>query len=180
MVVSAAALIGSRGVEATSFADVLAASRAPRGSIYHHFPAGKEELVEAAMRWTTEQVLAYQRACTSRTSAGVLRHFVNLFRTSLVSSQCRAGCPIAGVIVDVHSGDDRFLAIGRSSFRAWVELLTRQLVATGVSRPKARSLAVTTLASVEGALLLCRSEGSVRPLDVVATQLRHLASLSNR
>jgi TetR/AcrR family transcriptional repressor of lmrAB and yxaGH operons len=180
MVASAAALIGSHGAEATSFADVLAASRAPRGSIYHHFPAGKDELVEAAMRWTTEQVLAYQRACPSRTAAGVLQHFVNLFRNSLLTSRCEAGCPIAGVLVDVYSGDDRFLTIGRSAFRAWERLLTRQLVATGISRSKARPLAVTTLAFVEGALLLCRSEGSVRPLDVVANQLRTLARASRR
>lgn len=175
MVISAAALIGSHGAEATSFADVLAASRAPRGSIYHHFPGGKGELVEAAMQWTNEQVLAYQRGCTARTSAGVLEHFVQLFRASMVSSGCRAGCPIAGVIVDTYSGEDRLRGIGRSSFRAWAALLTRQLVATGMSPPKAQSLAVTSLASVEGALILCRAETSVRPLDVVAGQLRHLA-----
>jgi AcrR family transcriptional regulator len=180
MVASAAALIGSRGVEATSFADILAASGAPRGSIYHHFPDGKGELVEEAMTWTTQQVLAYQRACTARTPAGVLEHFVDLFRTSMVSSGCRDGCPIAGVLVDTYSGDDRLLRVGRSSFRAWAALLTRQLVATGVSRPSARSLAVTSLASVEGALILCRAERSVRPLDIVALQLRQLATPARR
>jgi TetR/AcrR family transcriptional regulator, lmrAB and yxaGH operons repressor len=180
MVVSAATLIGSRGVEATSFADILSDSRAPRGSIYHHFPEGKEGLVEAAMQWTNEQVLAYQRSCTARNASGVLDHFVGLFRASMVASQCRAGCPIAGVIVDTYSGDDRRLRLGRSSFRGWQELLTRQLVATGMPGAKARSLAVTTLAAVEGALILCRAERSPKPLEVVARQLRTLASEPKR
>ena len=177
---SAAALIGSRGVEATSFSDVLAASRAPRGSIYHHFPGGKKELVREAMSWTTEQILAYQRACTARTPAGVIDHFVDLFRSSMVTSGCRAGCPIAGVLVDTYSGDDDLLGNGRSSFRAWAALLSSQLAATGVARPIARSLAVTSLASAEGALILCRAEQSVRPLNVVATQLRQMASAVRR
>ena len=60
MVRSAAALIGSQGVSATSFSDVLADSGAPRGSIYHHFPDGKKQLAEDAIRWTSDRVLAYQ------------------------------------------------------------------------------------------------------------------------
>ena len=49
MVRSAASLIRTRGVNATSFSDVLADSGAPRGSIYHHFPGGKDQLVDAAI-----------------------------------------------------------------------------------------------------------------------------------
>jgi AcrR family transcriptional regulator len=175
MVASAASLIGARGVNATSFADVLQDSHAPRGSIYHHFPRGKRQLVGDAMQWTTEQVLAYQRSCVARTGAGVLEHFLALFRASVVSSNCRAGCPVAGVVIDTYSGDDDLMQVSRASFRSWISLLTKQLVAVGASPRAARTLAVTTLASVEGALILCRAEGSVVPLDTVSAQLRELA-----
>ena len=176
MVVSAASLLGSRGVGATSLADVLAASRAPRGSIYHHFPGGKSQLIGEAMRWTTEQVLAYQEQCAARTAPGVLGHFVDLFRHSIASSQCQAGCPIAGVVVGSSSEDGKLLLLGREGFRAWADLLTRQLIAVRVPPRNARSLAVTTLASVEGALILCRAERSLEPLEQVAEQLRLAAS----
>ncbi len=86
MVRSAAALIGSRGVNATSFTDVLADSDAPRGSIYHHFPAGKRQLTEDAIRLTSEQILDYLRAAPTDSAESVLRHFVALWRGS-------AGCP---------------------------------------------------------------------------------------
>jgi TetR/AcrR family transcriptional repressor of lmrAB and yxaGH operons len=175
MVVSAASLIGSRGVNATSLSDVLAESRAPRGSIYHYFPAGKDELVGDAMRWTTEQVLAYQRGCTAESPSGVIEHFVELFRQSMISSHCRDGCPLAGVLIDTRS-DGELVHVGRTSFRSWISLLTSQLESVGTPPRAARSLAITTLASVEGALILARAEGSVAPLEVVAEQLRHLSA----
>src|SRR5438128_10790510 len=67
MVRSAARLIRSRGVTATSFSEVLAASGAPRGSIYHHFQNGKEELAADAIRWTSERALRYQSDRTDST-----------------------------------------------------------------------------------------------------------------
>jgi len=62
MVRSAASLIRSRGVSATSLSDVLADSGAPRGSIYHHFPDGKAQLAEDAIQWTSERLLTHLRA----------------------------------------------------------------------------------------------------------------------
>jgi TetR/AcrR family transcriptional regulator, lmrAB and yxaGH operons repressor len=175
MVASAASLIGSRGVKATSFTEVLRDSRAPRGSIYHHFPKGKRQLVEDALQRTSEQIVAYQRACTADTATGILQHFVDLFRQSLVSSQCRAGCPVAGVLLDTYADQGHFRETARASFRSWITVLTEQFAAVGVPRTEARSLSLTTLASVEGGLILCRAEGTVAPLDVIARQLRSVA-----
>ncbi|MCI4325556.1 MAG: TetR/AcrR family transcriptional regulator [Thermoplasmata archaeon] len=175
MVASAASLIGSRGASATSFSDVLADSHAPRGSIYHHFPKGKQQLVAEAVQWTTEQVLAYQRSCTATEPTGVLDHFVTLFRHSMVTSECRAGCPVAGIAIDTYGSEGNLRQVVRASFRSWVDLLGEQLERTGVDPRVARTLSVTTVAAVEGALILCRAEGSVSPLEDVAEDLRRLA-----
>src|SRR5271155_4041954 len=131
MAQSAASLIGSKGLAATSLSDVLEDSRAPRGSIYHHFPDGKRQLAGEAMRLTQAQVLSYQRSCKSTTPANVIDHFVDLFRQSMVSSECRAGCPVAGVLVDTYSEEDGLMQIGRESFRAWISLLAGQLRTSG-------------------------------------------------
>ena len=176
MVASAAALIGSRGVSATSFSEVLELSGAPRGSIYHHFPQGKRQLVHDALERTARQVREYQRSCTATTAAGVLDHFVGLFHRTLLASRCRAGCPVAGVVIDGDAYDAALNEVVRTSFRSWTTLLTRQLVAVGVPRRRAHALAITALASVEGALILCRAEGTLAPLRLVATELRRSAS----
>lgn len=176
MVRTAAELVGSRGVAATSFSAVLATSRAPRGSIYYYFPEGKRQLIQASVEWTQQLVLDHQRACAARTPAGVLEHFVRFFRRSVVSSECTAGCPIAAVAVGSYARELPLQSAVRAGFRSWLGLLSRQLEARGVARAEARSLALTTLASVEGALVLCRAEGRVAPLDAVRRQLRFLAN----
>src|SRR5437870_9736384 len=94
MVRSAASLIRTRGVTATSFSEVLAASGAPRGSIYHHFPNGKEQLAADAIRWTSERALRYQRECTVRTPEGVLDWFVDMWRQIVVASHGTEGCVV--------------------------------------------------------------------------------------
>src|SRR5882672_12465973 len=100
MVRGAASLIRTRGVSATSFSDVLAASGAPRGSIYHHFPKGKEQLAGDAIRWTSERVLAHQRTCRATTPAGVLDCFIDMWRQVVQQSNATAGCVVAGTAVD--------------------------------------------------------------------------------
>src|SRR6266851_5550844 len=123
MVRSAAALISSRGVSATSFSDVLAHSGAPRGSIYHHFPDGKKQLAEDAIRWTSERVLAYVRACPATTATDVLGSFIDLWRQVVVSSEGSSGCVVAGVALDTVAGEGDLIGVVRATFRSWIALL---------------------------------------------------------
>ena len=52
--------------------------------------------------------------------------------------------------------------------------MAEQLEATGIARQRAKTIALTTLAGMEGALILCRAEGNVKPLDAVADELMRL------
>jgi AcrR family transcriptional regulator len=171
MVRSAAALIRTRGVSATSFSDVLADSGAPRGSIYHHFPQGKEQLAGDAVRWTSERVLAHQRACPVTTPAGVLGCFIDMWRQVVLASGGTAGCVVAGVAIDTVGEAGGLIEVVRATFRSWIELLAEQLAATGVPAARASAIAVATVAGMEGALILCRAEGTVAPLETVAAEL---------
>jgi TetR/AcrR family transcriptional repressor of lmrAB and yxaGH operons len=174
MVRSAASLIGSRGVSATSFSDVLSESGAPRGSIYHYFPDGKRQLAEDAIRFTSERVLAHQRAFPGGTPAEVLRRFIEMWRAVVKASAGAAGCVVAGVAVDTTPDDVELLEIVRATFRSWVALLADQLTAAGVPAQRAAPIATATLAGMEGALILCRAEGNSKPLDAVAEELLRL------
>lgn len=176
MVRSAASLIASRGVSATSFSDVLQDSGAPRGSIYHHFPKGKEQLAAEAVRWTSDRVIAYLRAGTETTPHGVMERFVNMWRQTVLASGGASGCVVAGVALDTGTTDDDELLLGvaRATFRAWVAVLAEQLEAVGLPAQRATGIAMVTLAAMEGALILCRAEGDVRPLDDTAAELLRL------
>ncbi len=174
MVRSAASLIRSRGVNATSLSDVLADSGAPRGSIYHHFPDGKRQLAEDAVRWTSDRVLAHLRAGAAATPSEVLGRFIDMWRQVVRASGGAAGCVVAGVAIDTVADEAGLLDVVRATFRSWVALLAEQLEAVGVPRHRAMPIALATLAGMEGALILCRAEGDSRPLDAVAEELMRL------
>jgi TetR/AcrR family transcriptional repressor of lmrAB and yxaGH operons len=176
MVQSAANLIGSQGLNATSFSDVLADSAAPRGSIYFHFPGGKRELAKDAIRLTSDQVIAHLRTCAASTPSEVLQHFVALFQHVVDATDGAAGCAVAGVTVDVPATDEELLAEARSAFHAWAEFLAEQLRNVGMSPERASGIATIAVASVEGALILCRAERGTAPLDVVGDQLQILVN----
>ncbi len=68
MVQAAASLLGERGLAGASFSGVLERGDAPRGSIYHHFPDGKDALAAEAIALVCDQVLtaaleAYVAGC---------------------------------------------------------------------------------------------------------------------
>jgi len=174
MVRSAASLIRTRGMSGTSFSDLLADSGAPRGSIYHHFPKGKEQLAADAIQWTSERVLAHQRANPATTAQGVLERFIDMWRQTVIVSGGKAGCVVAGVAIDTVAGEPGLIDLVRATFRSWADLLAEQLEAVGVPADRASAIALATLAGMEGALILCRAEGNNRPLETVAAELMRL------
>jgi AcrR family transcriptional regulator len=174
MVRSAASLIRSRGMSATSFSDVLADSHAPRGSIYHHFPSGKAQLAEDAIRLTSDRVVAHLRAGKATSPSDVLERFIDMWRQVVVTSAGTAGCVVAGVAIDTVAGDLELIGLVRTTFRSWAGVLAEQLEAAGIPSNRAAPIALATLAGMEGALILCRAEGDSKPLDTVARELMRL------
>jgi TetR/AcrR family transcriptional regulator, lmrAB and yxaGH operons repressor len=171
MVRSAAALITTRGVSAMTFVDVTALSGVARGSIYHYFPGGKKQLVGDAIRWTSGRTLASIDASSADNPADVLRHFIDFWRQSIEESDGIDGCVVASAMIDSCGRDPEVREIARDTFRSWILLLSARLRVVGVPAERARSIARVALASVEGALILCRVEGNCGPLDDVSAAL---------
>jgi TetR/AcrR family transcriptional regulator, lmrAB and yxaGH operons repressor len=174
MVRSAASLISTRGVSATSFSDVLADSGAPRGSIYHHFPEGKKQLATEAIQWTSDRVVAYLRAGTETTPEAVLTRFIRLWRQVVLDSNAVSGCVVAGVALDTGAEETGLMEVARATFGSWLSVLADQLEHAGIPASRAKGISLATLAGMEGALILCRAEGSVQPLDDIAAELIRL------
>src|ERR1700678_3616191 len=97
MVEGALRLLATRGVEGTSFAEVLEATDSPRGSVYHHFPGGKPELLHAALDLASERGLAAMEATRGQPSEVVIERFLALWRGLLDWSHLTAGCALAAV-----------------------------------------------------------------------------------
>jgi TetR/AcrR family transcriptional repressor of lmrAB and yxaGH operons len=173
MVQSAVKLLAERGYQATTFSSVLKDSQAPRGSIYYHFPEGKDQLVAAAIDLAGDRALALTDSFRGMSAAEIVDAFAGLWRAVLVRSQFRAGCAVLAVTVsaDVPELADRAAAI----FRSWREHLAAVLQAAGMEAAQARAFALTIIAACEGATILCRAEHSLEPLDAVTAHLRSIA-----
>jgi TetR/AcrR family transcriptional repressor of lmrAB and yxaGH operons len=170
MVLAAAALLGERGLAGTSFSAVLERSGAPRGSIYHHFPAGKEALVREATAFVGERVGALFRHGDGETPRKVVRRIVAAWRGVQIASGCTAGCPVAAVSSE-RLAHPELGARAALVFVAWERELEKTLRAAGMPRTKAARAAALTLASLQGALMLCRARREIAPLDIVGAAL---------
>src|ERR1700677_4449344 len=145
MVEGAVRLLATRGVEGTSFAEVLEATDSPRGSVYHHFPGGKPELLHAALDLASARGLTAMEATRGQPSEIVVERFLALWRALLDWSHLTAGCAV--VAVTVGANDDDLLHHAATIFRTWTELLTELCTAGGVDGDSARQLAVTVIAA---------------------------------
>ena len=174
MVKGAAGLLATKGVEGTSFAEVLAATDAPRGSIYHHFPGGKAELVHAALDLVSTRALAVMESRRGSSAAEIVKQFLDLWRQLLDESELSAGCAV--VAVTVAGSDDDLLEHAGAIFREWTAHLAGLLVAGGLAETSAQPLAVMIIAATEGVVALCRAERSREPFDVVEKALIQLVS----
>jgi AcrR family transcriptional regulator len=172
MVEGAVRLLATKGVEGTSFAEVLEATDSPRGSVYHHFPGGKPELLHAALDLASERGLAAMEATRGQPAAVVIERFLALWRGLLDYSRLTAGCAV--VAVTVAANDDDLLDHAGTIFRTWTELLTGLCEAGGMDSNSARSLAVTVIAATEGAVAICRAERSVKTFEEVHSVLLSL------
>ena len=174
MLTSAIALFRERGIDATSFADVIERAEAPRGSIYHHFPGGKTQLAEEATR--TAGGLMETLIESSLAQGGpseTLARLIGMFRRRLLDSDFRSGCPVAAGALE--SGDFAAVReIAGESFTAWEDAIATALVQRRVPTARAESLATTAVTAIEGALLVARAQRSVQALDRVGAELSGL------
>jgi TetR/AcrR family transcriptional repressor of lmrAB and yxaGH operons len=172
MVDGAVRLLATEGVEGTSFKEVLVAAEAPRGSVYHHFPGGKSELIHAALDRVSERALGAMEASRGQSAPEVLERFLGLWRALLDYSRLSAGCAVVSVTVAGPDGDS--LDHVGTIFRTWTDQLAELFVAGGLSEDAAHRVATVTIAATEGAVILSRAQRSREPFDDVASTLSGL------
>lgn len=182
MVAGAADLLSRRGVHATSLRTVVQHTGTPRGSLSHHFPGGKQQLLEDAVRYADDSVaVPLEALMKERGAVDGLRVFVDWWRRILESSQFEAGCPVLAVAVEPVGADeaseingarpDALRVLAHQAFERWAFILSAALQSEGVPLRRARRLATLTVASIEGTVAMCRVARSTQPLDDVQGEL---------
>ena len=178
MIGAAARLLQRQGYPGTGLKQIVEESGAPRGSLYFHFPGGKEELAVAALneacRLRFEAMVGVFRE--SQSAVAAFRSLIASARTDLVRSGFSEGCPIATVVLEMASTSDPLQRACSKAWRGWEGLFEARLREDGYGPRRARSLALTWLALLEGSLLVSRAYRSTEPLDAVEQEISAILS----
>ena len=169
MIDGAIRLLARQGLQATSFSEVLALTGAPRGSVYHHFPGGKDQLVGAAVDRAGARGLHALDGKEEVSAEELTTAFLAFWRALLVRSECGAGCAVLAVTVATDSQE--LLQHAGAVFRSWRGELAELFEQAGLSAKAAAQFAATLIAASEGAVVLARAEQSLDPFELVADHL---------
>lgn len=174
MLISAAEVMRERGAAGVTIDEVLSRSGAPRGSVYYHFPDGRNQILAEALRYAGDAITADIDAAAGRGAMVLLRQFVEFWEGVLAESDFNAGCPVVAAAIGCPDDEVQLTADAGRIFAHWRMALARAFAADGFPDSDADSLAVMAIAALEGAVVLCRSTRSADPLHKVDDQLEFL------
>ncbi len=174
MLVSAAEVLRERGAAGLTVDEVLARSGAPRGSVYYHFPNGRDQILAEALEFAGTEITKFIDDAAAEGSGPLLREFVDFWERTLIDSDFAAGCPVVAAAIGSAEDGPQLTAVAGDIFNRWRDALTIAFAADGFDESDAASLSVTCIAALEGAVVLCRATRSSEPLHEVTRQVDFL------
>jgi TetR/AcrR family transcriptional repressor of lmrAB and yxaGH operons len=165
MVKTAAKLLQRQGYHGTGLNQILADSGAPKGSMYFHFPGGKEELAAEAIRSSGHDVDAALADHHAGTAAESLDGYLADVALLLRATDYRDGCPIATVALEVGPAVAGIADACHEAFATMRERVAAWLRQDGIDAATAEDHAFLVYAALEGALVFAKAQHSTEPID---------------
>ena len=168
---TAADLIYERGVAAVTLDDVRDATATSKSQLYHYF-TDKDDLVHAVIERQRARVLVFHKPRLDSLSSW---EDIGRWRDAVVAAQaerqCRSGCPLGSLANALAELDDTARIRLAEAFTSWQQLLAGglgEMIRSGALRGDAdpERLAVSTIASLQGGLILAELERDTRPLEI--------------
>jgi TetR/AcrR family transcriptional repressor of lmrAB and yxaGH operons len=175
LVETAATLFRRQGYAATGLNQILDEAAAKPGSLYHHFPQGKQQLAAAVVDGTgaaIEQLLRRFLA-GGQPVADIVDRWIALLVAGLTADP-RDGCPIEPIASESVNASALVREASARAFTGWCTAIADRLRADGWPAPEAESIAVAAISLIEGALILSRITGDVAALEAAKPAARRL------
>jgi TetR/AcrR family transcriptional repressor of lmrAB and yxaGH operons len=175
---TAATLFRRQGYAATGINEIVAVSGAPKGSLYHYFPRGKEQIGEEAVRHAGAFVAETldRLAHDHNTAASLLVAYGGMLAGWMIQSDFREGCPITTVLLETAADSAPLALAGQAAFNSWRKVFENALLRDGLEPDRASRLAALGIAALEGAMIQARVERSGSPITDAASELARLFS----
>ncbi|MFN4310625.1 MAG: TetR/AcrR family transcriptional regulator [Ferrovibrio sp.] len=169
-----AKLMSRRGYAGTGLNEIVEKSGAPKGSLYHYFPDGKEQLAAAAVTWASARFMATLRdeLVGSATVAEAMGNLAETIAGWLEASKFRDGSPLTIVAVETGPFIEPLRLACDVGYRDWGDTIAEALRAEGRKPAEAADLALLAVTSLEGAVILARTRHSAEPLRQIGRLLK--------
>lgn len=169
-------LLEKQGFHGTGLNEIVRESGAPKGSLYHYFPAGKEQITAEAVlqsgQITAERIRNGLAGSASASKA--ISDFILLVAENVERSGFSTGGPLTAVAMETATQSERINQACRDAFGLIQAAFQEKLLDSGYTKVRAEELATFITASVEGGIILSRTYHTADPLRLVAKQLRIL------
>jgi TetR/AcrR family transcriptional repressor of lmrAB and yxaGH operons len=171
LVRTAMRLFRKQGYASTGLQQILSESGAPKGSLYHYFPDGKEALGQAAVELAGElqSQMLLALAEKHKQPRAFVKAYCEVMAGWMEESEFQSGDPIATVMLETAPHSLALTAAGVRVIDRWIEIVATVFANTGLREREAKVKAQLFVATVEGALLLARIKQSTRPILDIAT-----------
>jgi len=170
-------LFHEQGYHATGVATILREAGVNAGSMYHFF-SSKDDLLlkvlEFALDYLEPMVMGPAEAATLDPIERVFA-LLNQYRESISANQCRMGCPIGNLALEVSDGNPQARELIHRNFENWAGRVEGWLRGAGDELPPGtdlRKLARFVLTVMEGGLMQARAAGTIEPFDDSVAVLR--------
>jgi TetR/AcrR family transcriptional regulator, lmrAB and yxaGH operons repressor len=176
LVRSTARLLRKQGYGATGLNQVMAEAGAPKGSMYFHFPGGKEELAAAAVDYFAERVmLSLEKGLEAADTVGdAVSTFLDGYIEHFHRTDFAEGCAVATVALDAAAAHEALASATGRALRGWIDRFAEALETEGRSPAEAHGLATLIVAAIEGTVVIAKGERSTEPIVAVQALLRDL------
>ena len=158
---AAAKLFHRHGYHGVGLNDLLAEAKAPKGSLYHHFPEGKQDLAMAAAVWASDGILrviatSFRDAVTFEEGMTTLCHkLAKLFDKTGKWD----GCPISAILFEGPE-NEAFRAEAQRLYDGWIAEGAEHAERLGVPSDEAHKLSERMFVLIQGGWTLARARRS--------------------
>jgi TetR/AcrR family transcriptional regulator, lmrAB and yxaGH operons repressor len=171
-------LFRARGYEGVGVAELLETSGAPRGSLYFHFPGGKEQIGLEVIARVGGAVTAQLHGLAAR-DIDLDAYIEAIFKTTAKTVKERdfdASCPIAAIAAEVGGKNPALSAAVRAVFEDWEREIAIAAETRGLSAKNASEFASALVTTMEGAFVVSKSQRSVAPHVNAARAMKAMAA----
>jgi len=174
MVLATSKLLQRKGFHGTGLNQILAEAEAPKGSMYFHFPGGKDQLAAEAIRSSGDYVDRALRAHETANALESVDTYLADLGEALERSGFVAGCPIATAALEVGATTPEVGDACHAAFEKLIGRVAGWIEADGADHATASDQAFLIYSAIEGALVLAKAQRSIEPLRRLRAQLPRL------